>query len=399
MDLFVKNERKSRWQFDFHGRAGEYFIICLTNVILCIITLGIYSPWAMVRSRRYIYEHMELNGARFGYHATGLAIFLSWFCFFCYIVAISFVESIPELELVLLLAFFLVLPVFMVKSIKYNAMMTTLNNVRFNFHSSLGRAWWVMMGLPIVLYILLAIVILPIMNIPGEDSYGIGAIITKAALVFAIILVGVGVIAGIVYAKWISLVGEGGQFGVHRFSVAVSVKQCIKVCLLSMLIIVPFLAVIAWLFSDIFGAIMLANMSGRMSDELLSMLILNHSGQIAVCYLLYFAAILLSTGYMWMGLRNHFMNNLTLANGGIRFHSGIAFHALVAQWVLIAVVSSITLGLAYPLMKMRYLRFLAANTWVDGDLDTLELTDHDEQPETGPIAVLSRGMMPQIPFI
>lgn len=166
-----------------------------------------------------------------------------------------------------------------------------------------------------------------------------------------------------------------------------------------MLIVVPFLAVIAWLFSDIFGAIMLANMSGRMSDELLGMLILNHSGQIAVCYLLYFAAILLSTGYMWMGLRNHFMNNLTLANGGIRFHSGIAFHALVAQWVLIAVVSSITLGLAYPLMKMRYLRFLAANTWVDGDLDTLELTDHDEQPETGPIAVLSRGMMPQIPFI
>lgn len=159
----------------------------------------------------------------------------------------------------------------------------------------------------------------------GEDSYGIGAIITKAALVFAIILVGVGVIAGIVYAKWISLVGEGGQFGVHRFSVAVSVKQCIKVCLLSMLIVVPFTAVIARLFSDIFGAIMLANMSGRMSDELLGMLILNHSGQIAVCYLLYFAAILLSTGYMWMGLRNHFMNNLTLANGGIRFHSGSHF--------------------------------------------------------------------------
>lgn len=93
------------------------------------------------------------------------------------------------------------------------------------------------------------------------------------------------------------------------------------------------------------------------------------------------------------------MNNLTLADGSIRFHSGIAFHALIVQWVLIAVVSSITLGLAYPFMKMRYLRFLAANTWVDGDLDTLELTDHDEQPETGPIAVLSRGMMTQIPFI
>ncbi|HAT6801652.1 TPA: DUF898 family protein [Citrobacter freundii] len=399
MDLFANNERKPRWQFDFHGRAGEYFIICLTNVLLCVITLGIYTPWAIVRSRRYVYENMELNGARFGYHATGLAIFLSWLFVVLFFVVISFFAAIPALELTLMLAFFLVLPVFMVKSIKYNAMMTTLNNVRFNFHCSLGRAWWVMMGLPVVLYIILTVLILVIVSIPGDISYNVEAIITKFLLAFVIFLVGMGIIAGIIYAKWISLVGGGGQFGIHRFSVAASVKQCIKVCLLSMLILVPFLVVIAWLFSDIFGAIVLANMGGGMSDERLGMLILSYQGEIIACYLLYFAAILFSTGYMWMGLRNHFMNNLTLADGSIRFHSGIAFHALIVQWVLIAVVSSITLGLAYPFMKMRYLRFLAANTWVDGDLDTLELTDHDEQPETGPIAVLSRGMMTQIPFI
>lgn len=396
MDSVVKNGQQSRWQFDFHGRAGEYFMICLTNIILCIITLGIYTPWAMVRSRRYIYENMELNGARFGYHATGLAIFLSWLFLVFVIILISFFAVVPALELVLLLVFFLVLPLFMVKSIKYNAMMTTLNNVRFNFHVPLGRAWWVMMGLPVVLYILLTVIILLVVNIPGDS---VTAIITKVLLAFVIFLAGAGVIAGVVYAKWITLLGEGGQFGIHRFAVAVSVKQCIKVCFLSMLIVVPFLAMIAWLFSGIFSAIMMASMMGGMSEEAQFALILEYQGQIIACYLLYFAAILLSTGYMWMGLRNHFMNSLTLANGGIRFHSGIAFHALVVQWVLIAVVSSITLGLAYPLMKMRYLRFLAANTWVDGDLDTLELTDHDEQPETGPIAVLSRGMMPQVPFI
>lgn len=399
MDSVVKSEQQSRWQFDFHGRAGAYFIICLTNFILCIITLGIYFPWAMVRARRYIYENMALNGVRFGYHATGLAFFLSWL--FCVIIfmLISFFAEHPVLELVLLLAFFLILPILMVKSMKYNAMMTTLNNVRFNFNCSLGRAWWVMMGLPIVLYILLTGVILAIVNIPGGDPSSTTAIITKVVLAFVIFLVGSGIIAGLLYAKWIALLGEGGQFGVQRFSVTPSVKQCIKICLLSMLILVPFLGVIAWLFSDIFSAIMMSSMMGGMSEEMQVALIMNYQGQIIACYLLYFAAILLSTGYMWMGLRNHFMNNLTLANGTLRFHSGIAFHALVLQWVLIAVVSFITLGLAYPLMKMRYLRFLAANTWVDGDLDSLELSDHNEQPETGPIAVLSRGIMPQIPFI
>lgn len=396
MNSVKTTEQQSRWQFYFHGRAGDYFIICLTNFLLCIITLGIYVPWAMVRTRRYIYENMELNGARFGYHATGLALFLSWFLCVIVLVATSFLSSFIILQFVLLVIYFLILPVLLVSSIKYNAMMTTLNNIRFNFHCSLGRAWWVMLGLPAVLYTLLAVVILVI---PFSSSYSATANIIEVILILVIFLAGTGSIAGIVYAKWIALLGEGGQFGIHRFSVAVSVKQCVKVGLLSVLIIVPFLAVIIWIFTDIFSAMMMARMAGEISDEMKAALMLDHMGQFIACYLLYFAAMLLSAGYLWMGLRNHFMNSLTMANGSIRFHSSIAFHALVVQWVLIGFVSVITLGLAYPLMKIRYLRFLAANTWIDGNLDTLELTDHDEQPETGPIAVLSRGLMPVIPFI
>lgn len=396
MNSVKTTEQQSRWQFYFHGRAGDYFIICLTNFLLCIITLGIYVPWAMVRTRRYIYENMELNGARFGYHATGLALFLSWFLCVIVLVATSFLSSFIILQFVLLVIYFLILPVLLVSSIKYNAMMTTLNNIRFNFHCSLGRAWWVMLGLPAVLYTLLAVVILVI---PFSSSYSATANIIEVILILVIFLAGTGSIAGIVYAKWIALLGEGGQFGIHRFSVAVSVKQCVKVGLLSVLIIVPFLAVIIWIFTDIFSAMMMARMAGEISDEMKAALMLDHMGQFIACYLLYFAAMLLSAGYLWMGLRNHFMNSLTMANGSIRFHSSIAFHALVVQWVQIGFVSVITLGLAYPLMKIRYLRFLAANTWIDGNLDTLELTDHDEQPETGPIAVLSRGLMPVIPFI
>lgn len=396
MNSVKTTEQQSRWQFYFHGRAGDYFIICLTNFLLCIITLGIYVPWAMVRTRRYIYENMELNGARFGYHATGLALFLSWFLCVIVLVATSFLSSFIILQFVLLVIYFLILPVLLVSSIKYNAMMTTLNNIRFNFHCSLGRAWWVMLGLPAVLYTLLAVVILVI---PFSSSYSATANIIEVILILVIFLAGTGSIAGIVYAKWIALLGEGGQFGIHRFSVAVSVKQCVKVGLLSVLIIVPFLAVIIWIFTDIFSAMMMARMAGEISDEMKAALMLDHMGQFIACYLLYFAAMLLSAGYLWMGLRNHFMNSLTMANGSIRFHSSIAFHALVVQWVQIGFVSVITLGLAYPLMKIRYLRFLAANTWIDGNLDTLELTDHDEQPEAGPIAVLSRGLMPVIPFI
>ncbi len=33
--------------FVFHGTGERYFLICVVNVLLTIITLGIYLPWAL----------------------------------------------------------------------------------------------------------------------------------------------------------------------------------------------------------------------------------------------------------------------------------------------------------------------------------------------------------------
>lgn len=41
----------------FTGKRSGYFLICLTNSLLSIITLGIYTPWAMVKCRRYVYQN------------------------------------------------------------------------------------------------------------------------------------------------------------------------------------------------------------------------------------------------------------------------------------------------------------------------------------------------------
>ena len=39
------------------------------NIILTILTLGIYSAWAKVRHKKYIYGSARLNGAGFEYLA------------------------------------------------------------------------------------------------------------------------------------------------------------------------------------------------------------------------------------------------------------------------------------------------------------------------------------------
>lgn len=46
----------------FSGDGGVYFGVWIVNVLLTIITLGIYTPWARRRTIRYFYGHTDVAG-------------------------------------------------------------------------------------------------------------------------------------------------------------------------------------------------------------------------------------------------------------------------------------------------------------------------------------------------
>jgi uncharacterized membrane protein YjgN (DUF898 family) len=51
--------------FEFGGDAREYFRIWIVNLALSVVTLGIFSAWAKVRSERYFYGNTRLDGDPF----------------------------------------------------------------------------------------------------------------------------------------------------------------------------------------------------------------------------------------------------------------------------------------------------------------------------------------------
>lgn len=57
-------------RFKFHGDAMEYFGIWIVNILLTIITLSLYAPWAKVRRLRYFYGNTEFFKRRFDF--TGI---------------------------------------------------------------------------------------------------------------------------------------------------------------------------------------------------------------------------------------------------------------------------------------------------------------------------------------
>ena len=83
--------------FVFHGTGERYFLICVVNVLLTIITLGIYLPWALMKCKRYLYANMEVNGQRFSYGITGGNVFVSCliFVFFYFAILMTVSADMP----------------------------------------------------------------------------------------------------------------------------------------------------------------------------------------------------------------------------------------------------------------------------------------------------------------
>ncbi|MFC1673961.1 YjgN family protein [Pseudomonadota bacterium] len=66
-----------------HAKGGELFQIFIVNVVLSILTLGIYRFWGKTRMRRYLWGHVEVMGDRLEYTGTGQELFLGFlFVFF-----------------------------------------------------------------------------------------------------------------------------------------------------------------------------------------------------------------------------------------------------------------------------------------------------------------------------
>ena len=137
----LKNWDASLLPFEFTGKAKEFFGIWLSNLLLSILTLGIYSAWAKVRSRRFFLGHTLIGGHRFDYHADPKVILKGRAIVVSALVVMSLVSELSTVlsgtSLVLLM---LALPWLANRSLRFNARMTSFRNVRFDFSGTYGKS-------------------------------------------------------------------------------------------------------------------------------------------------------------------------------------------------------------------------------------------------------------------
>ncbi len=65
-------------RFAFRGEGLPLFTLILKNMLLTLVTLGVYVPWAKTERRKYIWQNVEIAGHRLRYHGTGKELFIGY---------------------------------------------------------------------------------------------------------------------------------------------------------------------------------------------------------------------------------------------------------------------------------------------------------------------------------
>lgn len=147
--------------FTFTGSGSEYFRIWIVNLMLTIVTLGIYSAWAKVRRTKYFYHNTVIDGSSFEYHGNPMSILKGRAIAVLLFVAYNtMVESGSGwLALLALVGLAAVLPWLLWKSLQFRAWNSSWRGVRFGFGGTTGEAYKTFLMWPVLaivsLYLLL----------------------------------------------------------------------------------------------------------------------------------------------------------------------------------------------------------------------------------------------------
>lgn len=127
------------YPFQFTGQGSEYFRIWIVNLLLTIVTLGIYSAWAKVRREQYFHRNTLLDGSGFDYHGQPWSILKGRIIVVVAILAYNLLGGIsPVLGLVGMLALLVATPWIICQALRFRAVNTSWRGVHLGFTGSMG---------------------------------------------------------------------------------------------------------------------------------------------------------------------------------------------------------------------------------------------------------------------
>ena len=305
----------------FSGNAREYFGIWIVNLLLSIVTLGIYSAWAKVRNKKYFLGNTTIADRPFDYHARGAQILIGRAIVIAGFVIYSVSSSIsPIANGVVIVVLAAILPWLINRGLRFNAAMTSWSNVRFRFEGSYWPAFRVFFLYPFLTVFTLYLTIPYVTRAVGRYTIG------------------------------------RHRLGGHRFTFDSGIGPffaaffCAAIWAIFGFAVSVGLVLTGGILEGFMGAAQAGQVDGKMIPVL-----------IVVAGIWFVVVFPVSTIYAAF-VRNAVYTGTSL-EGGHRFESTISPTRLV--WIAIsnAIAIVLSIGMLLPWARIRVARYLCAHTW------------------------------------
>lgn len=142
---------------EFTGTGSEYFRIWIVNLLLTIVTLGFYFPFAKARRLRYFHGNTLVGGHALGFHGD------PWKMLRGYVLMLVFAGAYagaghfsPVAGAVAAVAFALLWPALWQSSLRFRLANTSWRGLRLRFSGSLGGAYAALLPLLLPVAVIVA---------------------------------------------------------------------------------------------------------------------------------------------------------------------------------------------------------------------------------------------------
>lgn len=311
-------------KLEFRGKGGEYFRIWIVNVLLSIVTLGIYSAWAKVRTARYFYANTYLDETNFRYLGAPVAILkgraIAVAALMLYVLATQYG---PATATVFWIALFVAAPYFVIRALAFNRKVSAYKNIQFRFKASYREAFTVMYVWPLL------------------------GVLT------------LGILIPFAWLKLDQFLARHSSYGTTKFDYIATYLNYGGIVLVAIILYV------------------MASMMFLAAYSVAPVLVENFTEAIAL------AGVFIFFMYFKVRLINIYYSSLALA--GHRFDASISVHGFAAMYLVNGLLSVVTIGLYLPVAKVNIARYVCSNISMlpDGRLDNFVAAENENVSALG----------------
>ncbi len=365
---------------EFSGSGSEYFRIWIVNLLLILVTFGIYMPWAKVRRLKYFYGNTRIDGDALDFHGEAQKMLrgtlIAGVFFGVYSTAAGFS---PWAGLFAGLVFVVVWPVLYRASLKFRLHNSSWRGIRMHLApSTLHEVYWAVLPPNLLLIVPAAMLAFEKVDLPLQ---GAAEIAWKIVIgIFAALF-----ILTLPYFLWrinryrIEHSAWGPLRMEFRSSFVDMYKVVLKTAFMALLIFTMFVAVALMLVPDLFSGLR-TGAGGFSNVWLLIPLFIGFMVCMNILPRAYYSAH--SQNLLWSRRGNRFL----------RFKSDLAAGPYMLLQLKNYVLIAVTLGLYWPfaVVATRRMEIEAVSLKTRVALNTL--TDQARQPHTDALGDMAADM-------